>query len=62
MTNFKVKESVDLGGTTFASFDDLAKVVIEKYLDFKFIDINNLSEDQKNKYLNSDVENDLYNI
>jgi len=62
MTNFRVKENIDLWNTTFASFEDLAQVVIQKYLDFKFIDFSDLSEDQKRKYLNADVENDLYNL
>lgn len=62
MTNLRVKENIDLWNTVFASFDDLAQVVIQKYLDFKFVDFSDLSNDQKEKYLNADVENDLYNL
>ena len=62
MTNFKIKENVDLWNTVFTSFDELAQVVIQKYLDFKFIEFWDLTDNQKMSFLNADIENNLYNL
>ena len=62
MVNFQIQEEVNLWNTVFKSFDDLAQVVIKKYLDFKFIEFWNLSTEQKKSFLSADVENNLHNL
>lgn len=53
MTTLTIKWQVNIGKTDFESIYELYDYLFDKYIDFKFIKLENLSSDQIRKYKES---------